>query len=126
MTPIGRVSASTEWNLQITNLAGTTVNYSYDQLLAMPTLNISAGLLCYGNLVTPGNWTGISLSYLLQQAGLDPAVASIDFLAKDGYAVEIPLQVAMQPGVIIAYEVDGLPLSEMLRLVLPEETETSG
>jgi outer membrane biosynthesis protein TonB len=34
---------------------------------------------------------------------------------------EIPLQVAIQPSVIIAYEVDGLPLSEMLRLVLPGE-----
>lgn len=121
ITPIGKASANTEWNLKITNPSGTTINYSYDQLLAMPVSNVSASLLCFGNLVTVGNWSGVSFSYLLEQVGVDPAVASIDFIAQDGYTAKIPLQVAMQPNVIIAYEKDGLPLSEKLRLVLPEE-----
>jgi DMSO/TMAO reductase YedYZ molybdopterin-dependent catalytic subunit len=119
--PIGKVSASTEWNLQITNLAGTTTNYSYDQLLVMPVTNVSASLLCYGKIVTYGIWSGVSLSYLLQQAGADPTVASIDFLAQDGYTASIPLQIASLLNVIIAYEKNGLPLSEVLRLVLPDE-----
>jgi DMSO/TMAO reductase YedYZ molybdopterin-dependent catalytic subunit len=119
ITPIGRVLASAEGNLQVINLAGTTVNYTYDQLMAMPESTVSADLYCYGNLVTSGNWGGVSLSYLLQQAGLDPAVASVDFLAQDGYAVNIPLQEAMQSDVIIAYENDGSPLPETLRLVVP-------
>jgi DMSO/TMAO reductase YedYZ molybdopterin-dependent catalytic subunit len=118
---IGKVSASSEWNLQLTNLAGSTTNYSYDQLLAMPITNVSASLLCYGKIVTYGLWSGVSLSYLLQQAGADPAVASIDFLAQDGYTASIPLQVASLPNVIIAYEKNGSPLSEELRLVLPDE-----
>jgi DMSO/TMAO reductase YedYZ molybdopterin-dependent catalytic subunit len=121
VTPIGRVSASTEWNLKITNLAGAAVNYSYDQLLAMPISNVSAAIYCFGNPVTFGVWGGVSLSYLLQQVGVDPAVASIDFLAKDGYTASIPLQVAMQPDVIVAYELDGSPLPQTLRLVLPGE-----
>jgi DMSO/TMAO reductase YedYZ molybdopterin-dependent catalytic subunit len=121
ITQIGRVSASTEWNLQIINLAGTTSNYSYDQLLAMPVTNVSASLLCYGNIVTYGLWSGVSLSFLLQQSGVDSAVASIDFLAQDGYTASIPLQVATLPNVIIAYEKNGLPLFEELRLVLPDE-----
>jgi hypothetical protein len=119
ITPIGRVLASTEGNLKVINLAGTTVNYTYDQLMAMPKSNVSADLNCYGAPVTSGNWSGVSLSYLLQQVGMDPAVSSIDFLAQDGYAVNTPLQVAMQPCVIIAYEVNGSPLSEGLRLVVP-------
>jgi hypothetical protein len=119
--PIGKVSASTEWNLQITNLTGTTTSYSYDQLLGMPMTNVSASLLCYGKIVTYGIWSGVSLSYLLQQAGADPTVASIDFLAQDGYTASIPLQIACLPNVIIAYEKNGLPLSEVLRLVLPDE-----
>ena len=118
---IGKVSANPEWNLTITNLAGATTNYSYDQLSAMPVTNVSAALLCYGSIVTYGIWSGVSLSYLLQQAGVDPTVASIDFQAQDGYAVSIPLQVATQPNVIIAYEKNGLPLTEELRLVLPDE-----
>ncbi len=119
ITPVGKVSASTGWNLQITNLSGTTVNYSYDQLLAMPVTNVSAALYCEGNLVTFGDWGGVSLSYLLQQAGVDPSVNSIDFLAQDGYTVSIPLEVAQQSNVIIAYAKDGAPLGEELRLVMP-------
>ena len=121
ITSVEKVSASTEWNLTVTNLAGTMTNYSYDQLSAMPVTNVSAALLCYGSIVTYGIWSGVSLSYLLQQAGVDPTVASIDFLAQDGYAVSIPLQVAAQPNVIIAYEKNGSPLTEELRLVLPDE-----
>jgi hypothetical protein len=120
ITPIGRVSANTEWNLQISNIANTTVNYSYDQLLAMPETTVSAAEYCYGSLVTSGNWSGVSLSYLLQQAGLDPAVASVAFLAQDGYAVSIPSQEAMQSDVIIAYQLNDSPLPETLRLIVPE------
>jgi DMSO/TMAO reductase YedYZ molybdopterin-dependent catalytic subunit len=118
---IGQASADTGRNLTVTNLDGTPTNYTYDQLMAMPIINVSAALLCYGNIVTYGVWSGVSLSYLLQQVGVDPTVASIDFVAQDGYAVSIPLQVAAQPNVIIAYGKDGTLLSEGLRLVLPNE-----
>ncbi len=121
MIPISKVSATPEWTLKITNLTGTDTNFSYNQLLEMPITNVSASLLCYGNIVTYGIWSGVSLGYLLQQAVAEPNVASIDFLAQDGYSVSIPLQVASQPNVIIAYEKNGLPLSEELRLVLPDE-----
>lgn len=119
VTPVGRVSADSGLNLQITNLSGTTTNYSYDQLLAMPMSDVNTPLYCYGILKTTGDWQGVSLGYLLQQTGVDPSVASLDFLASDGYKVSIPMQLAALPSVIIAYERDGLMLSEGLRLVLP-------
>jgi hypothetical protein len=121
IAPVAQVSAQTEWNLQVTNLGDTTANYSYNQLLAMPQTTVYANELCYGGSVASGNWVGVSLSYLLQQAGLTPAVASIDFQAQDGYAVILPVQEAMQSDVIIAYELNGSPLPETLRLVVPEE-----
>ncbi len=121
ITPIGRAQ-NTEWNLQVTNLAGTnTVTYTYNQLLAMPETTVTADLSCDGSLVASGDWEGVSLSYLLQQLGVDPAVASVDFQASDGYITNIPLLEAMQPNVIIAYQLDGESLPETLRLVLPGE-----
>jgi len=122
MSPMLRVSAETkEWNLQVTSLEGTA-NYTYDQLLAMPKTTEDADLNCYGALVINGNWGGVSLSYLLQQAGADPSTASsIKFHASDGYQAAIPIEMAMQQDVIVAYEKDGSPLSEGLRLVVPGE-----
>lgn len=114
-----RVSAGAEMNLQVTDVAGNSVEYSYDQLLAMPQTIVYADLYCYGNLVTSGNWGGVCLSYLLQQVGVDPTVSSVGFVAVDGYSVAIPLAFAMRQDVIIAYEKNGSPLSEGLRLVVP-------
>ena len=119
ITPIGRAQ-TTEGNLQVTNLAGTTTaTYTYNQLLAMPQTTVTADLSCDGSLIAGGDWEGVSLSYLLQQVGVDPAVASVDFLASDGYTVAIPLSEAMQPNVIIAYA--GAQSDGTLRLVVPGE-----
>ncbi len=119
IVPIGKVSADSGLNLQITTLSGSATSYTYDQLLAMPISNVSAPLYCYSTLKTNGDWQGVSLSYLLQQVGVDSSVASLDFLAADGYRVSIPMQLAVQPDVIIAYELNGITLLEGLRLVLP-------
>jgi len=120
ITPIAGVSAqSTEWNLQVTN-GTTTINYTYDQVLAMPETTVYADLYCIdGVLVEGGDWEGVSLSYLLQQVGVGPTVNTVDFLASDGYSISLSLQGAMQPNVIIAYKLNGLNLPEVLRLVLP-------
>jgi len=111
----------TQWSLQITNLAGNTVSYPYNQLLAMPVTSETAFLYCEGDMVAAGNWSGVSLGYLLQRGGLDPAVANVNLNASDGYEVSIPLSVALNPNVIIANDLDGSPLPEVLRLVLPGE-----
>jgi len=113
-------SAAPQTFLQITNLSGTTLNLSSDALFAMPKTIVNANLQCYGSEVAYGNWGGVKLSDLLNQAGLDSAVASIDFTASDGYHVSIPIQTAMQDDVIVAYELDSGNLSEGLRLVIPE------
>jgi DMSO/TMAO reductase YedYZ molybdopterin-dependent catalytic subunit len=107
-------------DLQITNLSGTQFIFTYYQLLATPKAYSYADLLCYGDLVTTGNWGGIQLSYLLAQANLTQETGSVQFLASDGYKVTIPIDLAMQPQVILAYEKDSQPLSDGYRLVLPD------
>lgn len=84
----------------------------------MPTTTVYAELYCDGSLATYGNWTGILLSDLLIKAQLTPEVSSIQFTASDGYKVTIPIELAMQPQTIIAYQKDGRPLVEGLRLIL--------
>jgi hypothetical protein len=117
--PILSVSANTGTGLQVINLSGAGFDFTYDQLLAMPQTSTVATLYCYGSTVTSGDWTGVSLSYLLTQAQMTPEVGSVEFTATDGYHVSIPIDLALQPEIIIAYEKDSRPLSEGLRLVLP-------
>jgi len=85
----------------------------------MPKTIVSADLYCYGNLVISGAWGGVALSLLLEQVGQEPTALSVSFSAQDGYKVTIPLERALQPEVIVAYEKDGALLSETFRLVVP-------
>ncbi len=116
--PLSKVSASTDWNLQV-NSPNTSLNYSLDQLLAMPVTTENANLACYGAPVANGDWSGVSLSYLLEQSGLDQTISSIDFVASDGYKVSLSLDDALGSSTIIAYQLNGASLPETLRLVMP-------
>jgi DMSO/TMAO reductase YedYZ molybdopterin-dependent catalytic subunit len=84
----------------------------------MPATTGSADLYCSDTLVTEGDWRGVDLNYLLQQAGPESNAALVSFEAQDGYKVSIPLSEVLNPNAIIAYEKDGSPLPESLRLVL--------
>ena len=114
------VYATASNNLSITNLADTNVNFTQQELLLMPETEVNAILYCFGSLVTEGNWVGVQLSYLLTLAQVTSNVSSIEFYASDGYSVAIPLELAMQPQVIVAFAKDNQSLSEGLRLILPE------
>jgi len=111
--------ATTRWDLKITSPNGTTTGITYEELLALPETNVTANLACYGTPIAYGDWQGVRLSDILNQAGLDPSVASIDFLAQDGYTVSIPIDTAMRQDVIVAYDMNGVSLPETLRLVVP-------
>lgn len=119
ITPTPPVQADVSYNLEITNLAGTKFNFTSEQLLAMPKTMVHADLLCYGSLVTSGNWGGVLLSYLLNLTQATPEVLSLGFVASDGYFVNIPIDLAMQSQIIIAYELNNEFLPQGLRLVLP-------
>ncbi len=118
-TPQLTVSANSGPNLQITNLSGTTFNFTYDQLLAMPKTTVTSDLLCDGVQKATGDWGGVSLNYLLTQAQISPDVLSVDFNATDHYRTSIPISLAMQPQIIIAYDLNNQTLNEGLRLILP-------
>jgi DMSO/TMAO reductase YedYZ molybdopterin-dependent catalytic subunit len=85
----------------------------------MPKTTVTSDLFCNGALKTTGDWGGVSLSYLLTQAQISPDVLSLDFDATDNYCVSIPVSLAMQPQIIIAYDKNNEPLIEGLRLILP-------
>ncbi len=106
-------------SLKIIDLSDTTYNFTYQQLAEMPKTIEFAALYCYGNILGSGEWGGVQLSYLLNQTNIDSDVHSILFIASDQYKVMIPIEVAQAPQTIIAYEIDGVPLTDGLRLILP-------
>jgi len=116
VTPVGGTS---EWNLMIDGAVFHPTVLTLSELMAMPNHMVYAELYCFGVYVTGGNWTGVSLSSINETVGLDQSAMSISFYATDGYEKEFSLTDVLREDVIIAYEMDGIPISETLRLVIP-------
>jgi hypothetical protein len=112
-----------EWQLTVTGLVDHPLNLTLSEIAAMPQTTIYAQIYCVdfpNSVVTEGNWTGVKLSLLLEEAGVYPDAVKVAFYAKDGYSTDLTLAAAERNDTILAYEKDGAPLGETLRLVVPD------
>jgi len=117
--PTEAATADSEWMLVVDGAVNQPLNLTLSDFAAMPRKTVNSVLYCMGSLVVEGDWTGVKLGYLLETAGLQNEAASLTFLASDGYESVLDLTYAFYENVIIAYELNGHPLSESFRLVLP-------
>ncbi len=83
----------------------------------MPKTEVWGSIYCDRELVTEGTWGGVLVSDLLNQTGLLKGASTLEFHAYDGYIIKVA--VALQKNIAVAYELDGQPLKESLRLVPP-------
>ncbi len=116
-------SGSLEWRFNVTGLVGRPLNLTLAELKMMPRTTEYAVLYCVdfpGVVVMQGNWSGVRLSYLLDQAGINTEAVKIALNASDGYSTDLSVARGMQDDVLVAYEKDGVPLTEVLRLVVPD------
>ena len=115
-------SEAAEGQLLITGLVEQPLNLSLTDLAAMPQTTVYAAILCVDfpdSVVEEGTWVGVRLGFLLENAGVSPSAFKVAFFAGDGYSTDLTVETAMREDVIVAYEKDGVALSEQLRLVVP-------
>jgi DMSO/TMAO reductase YedYZ molybdopterin-dependent catalytic subunit len=108
--------------LLIHGLVQSPLNLTIEEIQAMPKTVVNEKLVCVdfpGAPIANGNWTGVQLAYLLQQAKVNKTAIKVAFYADDGYTTDLTVQDAMNGNIIIAYELNGKPLAEGLRLVVP-------
>ncbi len=111
-----------EWQLNVTGFVNNPLNLEMVDLVAMPQTSVYAELVCVDHpnqTILVGNWTGIKIQYLLESAGISPQAVKVGFYAIDNYSTDLTIEAAMHEDVILAYELNGEPLDEVLRLVVP-------
>lgn len=113
------VAGDSEWRLKVEGAVYQPLNLTLSELVAMPRTTVNADLYCYGSLVSAGNWVGVRLALILEEAELHNGTNSVTLFASDGYATFLDVSTAMREDVIIAYKLNGQLLPEVLRLVLP-------
>jgi DMSO/TMAO reductase YedYZ molybdopterin-dependent catalytic subunit len=108
--------------LLVHGLVQNSLNITMNEIHAMPKTVVNEKLVCVdfpGAPIANGNWTGVQLAYLLQQAKVNQTAIKVAFYADDGYTTDLTIQDALNESIIIAYELNGKPLAEGLRLVVP-------
>jgi hypothetical protein len=111
-----------QWQVSVTGLIQNPLNLTLTNLSAMPATSIDANIYCVdfpSQIVTGGMWAGVKLSYIFEEAGVLPSAIKVAFYAADGYSTDLDLETANRQNVILAYQKDGEPLNETLRLVVP-------
>jgi DMSO/TMAO reductase YedYZ molybdopterin-dependent catalytic subunit len=116
-----------KWSLEVGGMVATPVRLSYSDLLLTSSVRRPLTLECAGNLsggagVSTALWSGLPLATLLADAGVHPGATTVIFHGADTgegdgvpagthFARAIPLEKAMVPTTLLAYEMNGAPLS---------------
>lgn len=114
------------WRLEIGGLVERPVSLGYDELLALPRVEQVSDFHCVtGWTVKNVRWAGVRFHDLLALAGPRPAAKAIRFIsAEEPYTDSLTLDQALLHDVLLAYELDGEPLSRPhgapARVVIPE------
>jgi DMSO/TMAO reductase YedYZ molybdopterin-dependent catalytic subunit len=114
------------WRLEITGLVDHPVSLTYDQLRALPRATQVTDFHCVTGWSVPKvRWAGVRFSDLLALAKPQPSAKAIRFVSMENpYQDSLTLDQALVPDVMLAYELDGKPLSRPhgapARVVIPE------
>jgi len=115
-----------KWNLEVGGLVAKPLKLSYSDLLLTSSVERPLTLECAGNLsggrgVGTAVWSGVPLQALLKQAGVLAGATTVVFHGADSgegegappgthFARAIPLEKALDPSTLLAYEMNGAPL----------------
>ena len=143
--------SSSGWALPVTGELDNPLNISYEELLKMPSHEVVSLMECAGNSrstmqppaegvqwdnggLSVSRWKGVSVSTVLEQAGLKGSATDVLFVGADSgkeshadgtlvYEMSIPLEELLHPDSLLAYEMNGevLPLDHgyPIRLLVP-------
>jgi len=116
------------WHLEVNGLVQNRATWRFQDLAGLPALEQETTLMCISNgldagLISNARWKGIALADLLERAAPFANAARVRFHGVDNYTDTIPLEKAMEPTTLLAYEMNGVPLPNRhgypLRLIVP-------
>ena len=105
--------APADWQLDVGGLADAPYTIGFDELLAMPAVELTKDFQCVtGWRVPQVRWKGVRLADIIERAAPQAAVGAVEFESFDGaYTETLTLEQARLDDVIVAYELDDKPIS---------------
>jgi DMSO/TMAO reductase YedYZ molybdopterin-dependent catalytic subunit len=116
------------WHLEVGGLVKNAATWRFDDLLGFETKEQETTLMCISNgldagLISNAVWKGFPLRDVLDRAVPLSGAARVRFHGVDNYTDTIPLEKALEPTTLLAYEMNGAELPDRhgypLRLIVP-------
>jgi DMSO/TMAO reductase YedYZ molybdopterin-dependent catalytic subunit len=116
------------WHLEVNGLVRNPATWRFQDLKGFSAVEQETTLMCISNgldagLISNAVWKGFPLRDLLNQAGAISDAARVRLHGVDNYTDTIPLEKAMAPTTLLAYEMNGVPLPDRhgypLRVIVP-------
>jgi DMSO/TMAO reductase YedYZ molybdopterin-dependent catalytic subunit len=103
-----------EYRLRVRGLVDQDVTLGYDDITAMKPTSFTRDFQCVtGWRVHDVLWKGVRLSDVLDRAGVQTDARAVQFRSFDGvYTESLTLSQARRDDVLVAYELEGDPLSD--------------
>jgi DMSO/TMAO reductase YedYZ molybdopterin-dependent catalytic subunit len=103
------------WRLQVDGFTDKALTLKYQDMLAMPSQEQYTTLQCISNevggeLMSNALWRGVPLKTVLDMAGIRREARWVFFRCEDDYTECIELDFALREQVILAFEMNGVPL----------------
>jgi DMSO/TMAO reductase YedYZ molybdopterin-dependent catalytic subunit len=102
-----------EYRLHVRGLVERETTLTFGELAAMPRTRLRRDFQCVTGWRVPDvEWAGVRLADVLDRAGVKPEARAVRFVSFDGaYAESLTLSQARRHDVLVAYELEGSPLS---------------
>ena len=101
-----------QWRLRVDGLVNNPVEYTYGQLATRPQSNLVRSFHCVTRWsIKDVVWEGLLIKDLLAPAGVGPDANWLMFHCLDGYSAPVPLEDAIKEDSILAFKLNGKPLS---------------
>jgi len=116
------------WHLEVSGLVQNRATWRFQDLVDLPMREQQTTLMCISNgldagLISNALWKGVPLRDLLDRAAPLSNAARVRFHGVDNYTDTIPLEKAMEPTTLLAYEMNGAQLPDRhgypLRAIVP-------
>ena len=107
-----------KWSLQVKGLVAKPLTLSYAEFIrSAPSVERYQTLECIsnevgGDLIGNAKWKGVRVRDILTLAEILPGATAIVWRSADGYFESIPLEVALDPASLLAYEMNGEPIPQ--------------
>ena len=114
------------WDLRVWGEVGNNATFSWEQLLALPSVEITRDIHCvtrWSRFDT--TFRGVTWSELARLVEPKPSARFVVAHAEQGFTANIPIEALEDAGSLIAYEAEGAPLTPdhgwPVRLVIPSK-----